>query len=285
MNRGVPVCFLNLMIYWYLNMKSRCRWENTFSEYFHVTTGTNQSGVLSPNLFILYMNDLINKLRDLGLGCHLLSIFMVCLMYADNLCLLAPTRGAMQKLISICVEYCDEFCLSFNVKKSKILVFGKIDSSIITPLTLNDEPIDIVSSWKYLGCTIVSGAKLCFSIASDLNSFYCSANSILRSHLLQNELIQMNFLYSHCVPCLTYCADVKELTSGDMHKFNVALNDSIRFIYSYNRWESTRFLRKELKFPNIVEIFHSRKKSFVEKVRRMENSVVRFLVRRSLTNS
>ena len=28
MNRGVPVCFLNLMIYWYLNMKSRCRWED-----------------------------------------------------------------------------------------------------------------------------------------------------------------------------------------------------------------------------------------------------------------
>ena len=128
MNRGVPVCFLNLMIYWYLNMKSRCRWENTFSEYFHVTTGTNQSGVLSPNLFILYMNDLIRRLRDSGLGCHLLSFFMACLMYADDLCLIAPTRGAMQKLISICVEYCDEFCLSFNVKKSKTLIFGKTDT-------------------------------------------------------------------------------------------------------------------------------------------------------------
>ena len=87
--------------------------------------------------------------------------------------------------------------------------------------------------------------------------------------------------FTLCVPCLTYCADVKELTSGDMHKFNVALNDSIRLIYSYNRWESTRFLLKELKFPNIVEIFHSRKKSFVENVRGMNNAVVRFLVRRS----
>ena len=57
-----------------------------------------------------------------------------------------------------------------------------------------------------------------------------------------------------------YCADVKELSTGDMHKCNVALNDSIRLIYSYNRWESTRFLRKELKFPNIIEIFHSQKK-------------------------
>ena len=256
MNRGVPVCFLNLMIYWYLNMKSRCRWENAFSEYFHVPTGTKQGGVLSPNLFVLYMDDLIKRLRDSGLGCHFISIFMACLMYADDLCLLAPTRGAMQKLLTICVEYCQEFCLTFNVKKSKTLIFGKTNIDQITPLSLNGEDIEIVSSWKYLGCTILSGAKLSFSIASDLSSFYCSANAILRSHLIQNELVQMNFLYSHCVPCLTYCADVKELTSGEMHKCNVALNDS------YNRWESTRSLRKSLKFPNIVEIFYSRKQSF-----------------------
>ena len=44
MNRGVPICFLNLMIYWYLNMKSRCRWETAFSEYFRVPTGTKQGG-------------------------------------------------------------------------------------------------------------------------------------------------------------------------------------------------------------------------------------------------
>ena len=90
------------------------------------------------------------------------------------------------------------------------------------------------------------------------------------------------FLDSHCVLCLTNCAEVKELTSAEMQKCNVALNDSIRLIYSYNRWESTRFLRKELKFPNIIEIFFSRKKSFVEKIRGMNNKVVRCLMRHRL---
>ena len=106
------------------------------------------------------------------------------------------------------------------------MVFGKANTDPITPLTLNSEAIEIVPSWKYLGCTIISGAKLSFSIASDLSSFYCSANAILRSRILQNELVQMNLLYSHCVPCLTYCAEVKKLTCGDMNK--CTLNDSIR---------------------------------------------------------
>ena len=75
----------------------------------------------------------------------------------------------------------------------------------------------------------------------------------------------MNLLYSICVPNLTYCAEVKDLSSANMHKCNVALNDSIRLIFTYNRWESTRHLRQQLNFPNIYEIFHSRKCRFLEK--------------------
>ena len=210
---------------------------------------------------------------------------MTCIMYADDLCLLAPTRGAMQKLISICVEYCSEFCLSFKVKKSKSLVFGRVDTTLITLLSLYDQKIESVPNWKYLGCTIVSGAKLSFSIAPELSAFYCYANSILRSNLIQNESVQMKFLYSHCVPCLTNCAEVKDLTSTEMHKCNVALNDSIRLIYSFNCWESTRFLRKQHKLPNIIEIFYSRRKSFVENIRGMNNEVVRAVMRHSLLNS
>ena len=101
--------------------------------------------------------------------------------------------------------------------------------------------------------------------------------SILRSVKKPNELVLMNLLYSNCVPSLTYCAEVKDLSSANMHKCNVALNDSIRLIFTYNRWESTRHLRQQLHFPNIYEIFHSRKCHFLEKNRTSFNAVVRHL--------
>ena len=277
MDRGVPICFLKLIIYWYLNMKSRVRWENEFSDYFEVLSGVKQGGVLSPRIFTLYVDTLIQRLKRKGVGCHLFSHFVACIMYADDLCLMAPSRSAMQQLLSICAEFCKESCLAFNAKKSKALSFGKRDVNLISPLTLDNEKIEFVSSWKYLGCTILSGKDLSFSTTSELSSFHASCNSIMRSVRRPNELVLMNLLYSNCVPSLTYCAEVRELANNDMHKCNVALNDTIRRIFTFHRWESTRQLRVELGFPNLYEIFASRKKCFAHKNRTCSNVVIREL--------
>ena len=64
-----------------------------------------------------------------------------------------------------------------------------------------------------------------------------------------------------------------------MHKCNVALNDSIRRIFSFQRWESTRQLRQQLEFPNIYEIFESRRSRFTLKNMNSDNFVVRELTR------
>ena len=73
--RNVPLCFLNLIIYWYLNMKVRVLWRQTFSAYFHVSTGTKQGGVLSPKIFTIYMDELIRRLRAQGIGCNFINLF------------------------------------------------------------------------------------------------------------------------------------------------------------------------------------------------------------------
>ena len=201
-------------------------------------------------------------------------------MYADDLCLLAPSYGALKKLLSICEEFSNEFCLSFNGRKSKALLFGKKLDCF--PIHLNGETIEFVDTWKYLGCSISSGSRLSFSIKRDLCSFYAASNSVLRRVGKPSEPVMMTLLYSHCVPHLTYCAEVKDLLAKDMHKCNVALNDSIRFIFTYNRWESTRFLRQQMNRPNITEIFHARKRRFSDRNKQSENSVIRFLSTRSV---
>ena len=105
----------------------------------------------------------------------------------------------------------------------------------------------------------------CLSLVKEncLHNFYRSFNSLLSAVQKPNELVLMTLLYSNCVPCLSYAAEVKVLSSSEMQDCYVALNDSIRRIFSYNRWESTRTLRQQLGFQNISEMFHSRRDSFM----------------------
>ena len=275
LNRGVPLCFLRIVMYMYLNMKSRCQWRGKFSDYFDVLTGTKQGGVISPRIFALYMDDLIERLRKRGFGCHLINVFMACLFYADDLCLIAPTRGAMQEMLSICQDYCSEFCLTFNVKKSKVLLFGKAQIDHVDDLLLNGKSLEFVREWKYLGITVVAGANINFSVKPALASFYRSVNSVLSVLKKPDESVLMSLLYSNCVPILANGADVVEYSASDMRTCNTALNDAIRRIFSYHRWESIRQLRQNLGFPNIYEIFGKRSKKFLDGNLTSQNNVKR----------
>ena len=156
------------------------------------------------------------------------------------MCLIAPTRGSMQKMLEICTEFCKEFCLTFNTKKSKVLIFGDMKGKSISPLILYNEPLEFVPHWRYLGATVVAGAKLTFSCKQELSNFYRSLNSLLSATQKPNELVLMNLLYSNCVSALTHAAEVKVIPNSELNDCNVALNNAIRRIFTFLRWESTR---------------------------------------------
>ena len=166
------------------------------------------------------------------------------------------------------------------MKKSKTLLFGNT-KCVINPLVLNNQPLEFVSQWKYLGTTIVAGKNVTFSSQSELSTFYRSFNSLFSSHQKPNELVYMKLLYANCVPNLTYNAEVKDsssISSRELQDLNTALNNAIRRIFSYHKWESTRQLRQQLHFPNVIEIFRSRRSKFLKKCVELDNDVVRFVI-------
>ena len=116
-----------------------------------------------------------------------------------------------------------------------------------------------------------------------LASFFCSANTILNVLNKPSEQVLLNLMYTNCVPILTYACEVKSYTSREMMRFDVALNDCIRKIFTFNRWESTRELRRSFGYDSISEIYAKRQRNFFSCLRLTGNPVLIKL--RSLTLS
>jgi hypothetical protein len=60
------------------------------------------------------MDDLIVRLRKSGVGCHIGGVFCGVVGYADDLLLMAPSRSAIEKMLTLCDDYTGENNLEFS---------------------------------------------------------------------------------------------------------------------------------------------------------------------------
>ena len=79
---------------------------------------------MSPILFCIYLDGLLNLLATAQIGCFIGRVFVGCLAYADDIVLLASTTGAMRNMLAIGDSFAKDYNLVFNANKSKWLLFG-----------------------------------------------------------------------------------------------------------------------------------------------------------------
>ena len=91
-SRGIPKIFLDIIIFWYSDLRCRVKWDDSYSEWFSIIAGVRQGGILSPDFYCLYVEDLIDILKAKNVGCHILSVFLAALMYADDMAILGQFR-------------------------------------------------------------------------------------------------------------------------------------------------------------------------------------------------
>ncbi len=71
-------------MYMYRNKKLWVRWGDQMSSQFGVVNGVKQGGVLSPLLFPVYIDGLLFRLEETGVGCHMGIRFIGTLAFAHS---------------------------------------------------------------------------------------------------------------------------------------------------------------------------------------------------------
>ena len=82
MKCNVPMCPLQVL-----------RWNSCVSRLFSFTCGASRWSPFTYTLFAVYVDDLIRKLVEPGLGCSVGSENIGCLFYADDIVLLSWSLG------------------------------------------------------------------------------------------------------------------------------------------------------------------------------------------------
>ena len=94
-----------------------------------------------PYIFSVYIDDLIKELRQSGHGIHVGTVFVGCILYADDNVLLSGNCYGLQKMVDICSDYGIRFRIRFiNSSKSQTTVFGRRSPPYFV-IKLNEAPV------------------------------------------------------------------------------------------------------------------------------------------------
>ena len=222
--RNVPIVFLEVIMSWYSGLQCRVKWDGHVSDWFTISAGVRQGGVLSPDFYSIYVDELIAIIQRSNKGCYVKNVFMAALFYADDMALLSPSIKGLCHLLQMCDEYCLKWDICLNAKKSRVLYFGKRTSTLYD-IQLNGQLIERADQWTYLGVSLRSSKRFDCSVLEKVKKIYKCANAIFRIDGYSNDLVMLHLVETHCVPLLTYAIEVIDVLNCDeKRQLRVAYN-------------------------------------------------------------
>ena len=178
LKKGICPQLCKFLVVQYTQQQCQVRYSNDYSFRFNVSNGVKQGGVLSPILFTIYMDVLLERLNNSGYGCYMGHMFTGAFGYADDIIMLAPTRTSMETLISICEEFSRDYSILFNASKSKHLYFSHKSKDTAVRFDMQGVPIPLVPSEKHLG-NLIGQDRLSLSINSAISELYVNLNMLM----------------------------------------------------------------------------------------------------------
>ena len=174
------------------------------SKPFHVGVGLRQGCVLSPLLFIVYMN-WIDKCSQADECATIGNCKISRLLFADDLVLLSSTESGLQRALNSFADACNTAGMKISTAKTEVLHLSTNPDQCV--LQVNGATLKQVEKFKYLGVAFTSDGRQ----DEELDTRIGKASAVMRalhdSVVMKRELskkAKLSIFKAVFVPILTY---------------------------------------------------------------------------------
>ena len=230
LKRNVPIAVIRFLISSYRQQAMRVSWRGSLSGAFGVANGVKQGGIFSPVLFCLYMDGLLERLKALGVGCHVGSSFIGALSYADDLTLLSPCIVSLKSMLSECEKFAQEFNILFNPRKSQCIHFTRSGTTSHPTVRLCNQEIKWFTNVKHLGNVVTCDLDESTDALRKVGDYMYYCNFLKVNFRYISHATRVKLFNTYC--CVFYGSQCWNLNHRAIQNVCTKFNKGIRVLFN-----------------------------------------------------
>ena len=232
--------FIKILRCMYDNSFVRTKFNNFVGDSWQIGNGVRQGGILSPLLFSFYVDEIINLLTQLPVGCAIDGYKTNIICFADDMIIMAPSCRGLQILLDTLSGIAKKLCLTFNIDKSQYIIFknGKSTGNSDPKVTLNNEQLKLATSCKYLGVYLNNKFNLNDDVDRIMNAFLRQFNGMFSKFSFLNFNARCFLFNSFCSSFYGMETWVETLREYQLKKISVAYHKAVKRVGGFEVWNS-----------------------------------------------
>ena len=276
-HKGLPHRFWHIIKNSYSNATSLVLSSGSHSNPFPLHQGVRQGAILSPLLYSIFVDELLDILYHSGCGARVGDCYCGAPMYADDLALIAESEKDLQAMLDIASSYARKWRYTFNARKSVVLVFGESPRSRMTARmsrqwTLDGSVICEADEYHHLGVlrsvSPSSAVRTSERCAAGRSAFF-ALNGVGTRFGCLHPITSFRLYQALCLPITLYGAELWFITKTELLMLKRSHSKILRTIQGLPTRCPLTALRNLLGSRSIASYIDQRQVAFVNSIATM----------------
>jgi hypothetical protein len=238
------------IVHWIQNFLSQRKQfvtvDDAYSSMCEVKSGVPQGSVVSPVLFLLFVDDLVENLESVA------RLFADdCVLYREITC--QEDHAVLQRDLVKISEWCTKNRMSLNVSKTKHLMITSKHQNQQYAYSINGTQVESCTSYKYLGVTVTQNYKFNLHIDNIVAKANRALYSIMRKLKRAPHQVKDLAYKTYVRPILEYASPMWQPHSNvNITKIESVQRRAARFVSNnFDRVASVTSMLRELNWDSI----------------------------------